>query len=153
MGTTEQKLIESLARETVLREELAELVNAPVDINKAKNSAYREWVAAADSIAEWAIEEVAEKGEEVDRERCEELINESVDSSEHVIYTHKTWNVCWSCDGTEWDEAQENITGMYSETEAQGVDRLLTVSAYWLLVNRAIETMDRLIEEREEVAA
>ena len=151
MGTTEQKLIESLARETVLREELAELVNAPVDINKAKNAAYREWVAAADSIAEWAIEEVAEKGEEVDRERCVELIHESVDGSVHVIYPHKTWDVCWSCNGTEWDEAQENITGMYSETET--LDKLLTISAYWLLVNRAIETLGRLIEEREEVAA
>jgi hypothetical protein len=120
-------------------------------IDKAKSAAYRDWIASADGIAEWAIEEVAEKGEEVDRERCIELVQESVDGSEHVIYTHKTWNVCWSSNSTEWDEAQENITGMYSETET--LDKLLTISAYWLLVNRASETLDRLIEEREEVAA
>ncbi len=122
-------------------------------IDKAKGAAHRDWIASADGIAEWAIEEVAEKGEEIDRGRCIELIQESVDGSEYVIYTHKTWNVCWSSDGVEWNEAQENVTGTYSETEAQGVDRLLTVSAYWLLVNRATETLDRLIEEREEAAA
>ena len=120
-------------------------------IDKASLAARRDWIASADGIAEWAIEETAEKGEEVDRERCIELIQESVDGSEYVIYTHKTWNVCWSSNGPEWDEAQENITGMYSETET--LDKLLTISAYWLLVNRASETLDRLIEEREEVAA
>ena len=82
----------------------------------------------------------------MDRERCIELVQESVDGSEYVIYTHKTWNVCWSSNSTEWDEA-------HCESETETLDKLLTISAYWLLVNRATETLDRLIEEREEVAA
>ena len=80
------------------------------------------------------------------REAAEQYLWESLDGCEHVIYTHKAWQLCADLptgDGEDWlgDQGSDHLQ--------DGIDSLISRLAFAVLLLLAQEHLADLIEEHE----
>lgn len=99
-------------------------------------------------------EEAARKyGSNIDESM--EYINESVDSSEHVIITAKAWETVFDArtNATEvFDMSHDNLIDTEGNTIQPGedIDSLMTRLAYWIMYNRASMAYEATFFEKTE---
>ena len=79
------------------------------------------------------------------RDDMAEMLFQSVDGSEHVIYYHKAHAICQNCDVSEGEQRLADMGGIENPT----YDSFAVAIAFGEMESRAMAALETLIEETE----
>ncbi len=94
------------------------------------------------------IQTAYEEFKQDDTRDLEDIVHELADSSQHVIYYGKAWDLVdfvRFADLSEYEEAQEMINDIGEHTS--DLDTLMTQMAYWLIYNIVRGAVEERLEE------